>query len=148
MTYQMKAAYLKVVTAVAYNLLALPTYTFEESSCDVGGQTYSARFRSNADLVNSTVGNVRAIEPGYYEVTDIPIGQEPTLTLTRSDSGCENTAQMTSPTEASCNPCNGNQVPAPTSDGDQFVCTDDDTSPATHLICNGGSGLSSQLVWW
>lgn len=109
-----------------------PTFSHnapQESDCSGDLNSYTARLSTAATTVNSSAGQVVAEGGNNYRIQGIPTGTNPEVTLTDVN-GCTTKFTITSPS-CSC----PNTIPAPTSGGDEVICSDD-TRPSLSVSTN------------
>jgi len=83
---------------------------------DLNSYTATVTFTQNVEL-QTTAGTVIENGDGSFEIIDIPVDTDISLTFTNSATGCANTFPITAPL------CTCPTIPAPISAGDQMVCT-------------------------
>lgn len=94
----------------------LPTLTVNNVTCDPGLSTYRVLITTNANTVTATLGTVTSAGGGMYNINGIPTGQNVTVTVTLTATGCSKTQVINSPN------CNCPVVNPPVSGGNQSVC--------------------------
>ena len=110
-------------TAITIAINELPTFSMdlEGAMCALDLQSYRIVFMTDADSVLSTGGTVLADSNGVFQVNDIPVGENITLTIIDTDTGCELIREVTAP---ECN-CENENVAPPVSGGDLSGCTNE-----------------------
>lgn len=110
----------------------VPTFNLEARECSTDLQTYTVRFNSSADLINTNgVGNISS-SGSNYTIEGVPSGQSFSVQLTDNATGCV-ISQSISPPDCTCS------APAPTFVADVEACTNESAqlqviAPANHTV--------------
>lgn len=110
-----------------------PTITIDNVQCDVLSFpfTYDVNLTTNANTISSTAGTVTGNGGGSFTISDIPDGQDITITATITASGCQTQENVTAPN------CTCPTVNPPSSGGDQNYCAGS-TIPTLSVSVNAG----------
>jgi len=110
-------------TAVEATSLPVPTYAFISDTCSVDLQNYRMEFTTDTDSVAIDFGILSDLGGGNYEISNVPRGQNVSITLTNRTTLCDTTVVKIAP------PCPCPTILEPTGDTLAIVCAGDLFSP-------------------
>ncbi|MEZ4952475.1 MAG: hypothetical protein R2825_02715 [Saprospiraceae bacterium] len=84
-------------TTVTITVNTIPTVSIVSVECNVGLLDYHINIQTDGDVVTSTGGTVTNLGSGMFLIDGIPEGVDVMLTITNSTTGCETTADVSSP---------------------------------------------------
>ena len=129
---------------VIKRVLGLPTLDLLRVKCANDGATYSVRLRTTADLVEATAGIVTYREvDDWYDITGIPNGVNIGITVTNTQTGCQESLGWPAP---NCDDCP--DISAPISDGDLTLCAAEVSGSLPALTVTVPEGMGIQVNWY
>ena len=125
-------------TEITLSAIALPTFMFQadQTQCTQTGDFYTVFFATDAPSVVASVGTLEELQPGQFQVSNVPTGTDIIIELENMGTGCNRTETIISP---DC-PCFGITVNPPGADITTYeTCESDDPPQFTVTIENGGT---------
>ena len=125
-------------TAVSYIQNDLPTFAVEALGCNDSETNYEITIQTDATNINPSIGVVTDLGNNTYQITQIPLGIDVTITLANASTGCSREETVAAIQPGNCTRCGALNVLAPTSLGDQGTCPGD---PIPTLAVSVGDNL-------
>jgi len=118
-------------------IVSAPTLTIIDEECNDNSTAYTVTLIAVNGDISSSTGTVTSFPGNSYTVSDIPLTDAVTITVTDFSTGCSD--------EITVGPiiCDCPDVPEPEVDGDLTICEDETTPPLTVTV---PSGISA--VWY
>lgn len=117
---------------VTINVVPNPQIQIDSVVCRGGNNAYDIFFSTNADSVRLSTGVVVVLSGPRRAILGIPEGQNISITVLNTTTGCSSSEQVISPN------CNCTPLPAPVSGGNVSIC---DSEPFN------GLSASTQVGW-
>lgn len=115
---------------------ALPTFQEMEKECNAGLSDYFVTIETNADDVNSSSGTVMNNMDGTFTIDLIPSGDDISLIITNTNTGCDESFTIVAPT------CNCPPIDPPM--GTDVTICENEPIPALIATTNG----SLEIDWY